>query len=217
PRRRIRGAGLPAAARPPGVVGRCAGGRGRARRGRLRGAGRGTPEHLALPAGGVVESGVQHARGRHRRGRGRPAGGMKYQVLAEAYTAIERTTSRLQMTARLADLFRATQKADIARVVYLTQGKLYPDFEGIEIGVAEKSAVRAVAQATGVREEVVARRLGREGDLGTVAEALLANRAPTRPVLTIDQVHEALDRAARASGSGAQTTRLAAIADLLKR
>jgi len=142
---------------------------------------------------------------------------MKYQVLAETYAAIERTTSRLQMTARLADLFRATPKADIARVVYLTQGKLYPDFEGIEIGVAEKSAVRAVAQATGVKGEVVARRLGREGDLGTVAEALWANRARTRPVLTVDQVHEALDRAAHASGSGAQTTRLAAIAALLKR
>lgn len=142
---------------------------------------------------------------------------MKYQVLAAAYAAIEHTTSRLRMTDRLADLFRATPKADLARVVYLTQGKLYPDFEGIEIGVAEKSAVRAVAQATGVKEEVVARRLGREGDLGTVAEALLANRARPRPPLTIDQVHEALDRAARASGSGAQATRLAAIADLLKR
>src|SRR3972149_5764797 len=63
----------------------------------------------------------------------------------------------------------------------------------------------------------VPRRLGREGDLGTVAEALRANRARTRPVLTVDQVHEALDRAAHASGSGAQTTRLAAIAALLKR
>ena len=142
---------------------------------------------------------------------------MKYRVLAEAYAAIERTTSRLQMTALLADLFRATPRSDIARVVYLTQGKLYPDFEGIEIGVAEKTALRAVAQAAGAQEETVARRLAREGDLGTVAEALLASRPRRQPVLTIDEVHAALDRAARASGSGAQAARLAEIAGLLAR
>src|SRR3972149_4348776 len=79
------------------------------------------------------------------------------------------------------------------------------------------SAPRRVPQAAGAKEEGAARRLGREGDLGTVAEALRANRARTRPVLTVDQVHEALDRAAPAAGSRAQTTRLAAIATLLKR
>lgn len=142
---------------------------------------------------------------------------MKYQVLAEAYAAIERTTSRLQMTALLADLFRATPQADIARVVYLTQGKLYPDFEGVEIGVAEKTALRAVAQAAGVPEEAVARRLAREGDLGTAAEALLAEHPRRQPVLTVDEVYASLDRAARASGSGAQATRLAEVAGLLRR
>ncbi len=142
---------------------------------------------------------------------------MKYQVLAEAYAAIEATPSRLQMTARLADLFRVTPKADLARVVYLTQGNLYPDFAGIEIGVAEKSAVRAVAQATGAKEDVVSRRLARAGDLGTVAEALLARGPRHRLGLTINEVHAGLDRAARASGSGAQAQRLAAVADLLRR
>ncbi|MDQ7850307.1 MAG: ATP-dependent DNA ligase [Armatimonadota bacterium] len=142
---------------------------------------------------------------------------MKYQVLAEAYAAIERTTSRLQMTALLADLFRATSRDDIARVVYLTQGKLYPDFEGIEIGVAEKTALRAVAQAAGVPEEAVARRLAREGDLGTAAEALLAGHPRRQPTLTVDEVYTALDRAARASGSGAQAARLAEVAGLLQR
>ncbi|TMJ07905.1 MAG: hypothetical protein E6G99_05445, partial [Bacillati bacterium ANGP1] len=84
---------------------------------------------------------------------------MKYQLLADAYAKIEATTSRLTITRLLADLFRQTPKPIIARLTYLTQGKLYPDFEGIEIGVAEKMAVRAVAQATGESQEVVARQL----------------------------------------------------------
>lgn len=141
---------------------------------------------------------------------------MKYQTLAEAYASIERTASRLEMTDGLADLFRRTPKPAIRRVVYLTQGKLYPDYEGIEIGVAEKLAVRAVAQATGLGEAVIARRLGRVGDLGTVAEAVLVDRR-RRPTLTVDEVYRALDRAARAAGTGAQAVRLAAVAGLLRR
>lgn len=141
---------------------------------------------------------------------------MKYQTLAEAYASIERTASRLEMTDRLGDLFRRTPKPAIRRVVYLTQGKLYPNYEGIEIGVAEKLAVRAVAQATGLGEAVIARRLGRVGDLGTVAEAVLADRR-RRPALTVDEVYRALDRAARAAGTGAQAVRLAAVAGLLRR
>src|SRR5947209_3824448 len=142
---------------------------------------------------------------------------MKYQLLADAYAKIEATTSRLTITRLLADLFRQTPKPIIARLTYLTQGKLYPNFAGIEIGVAEKMAVRAVAQATGASQEVVARQLTRAGDLGSVVEALLEKGKPHRAVLTADEVYKGLDRAARASGEGAQTSRIAAIAGLLGR
>src|SRR2546426_11985822 len=98
---------------------------------------------------------------------------MKYQLLADAYAKIEATTSRLTITKLLADLFRQAPKPIIARLTYLTQGKLYPDFEGIEIGVAEKMAVRAVAQATGASPDAGGGQLTRAGDLGFVGEALL--------------------------------------------
>ena len=39
------------------------------------------------------------------------------------------------MTDYLVDLLKNTPKEVISRVVYLTQGKLYPDFEGIEMGM----------------------------------------------------------------------------------
>src|SRR2546427_13139634 len=77
---------------------------------------------------------------------------LKYQLLADAYAKIDATTPRLTIAKLLADLFRQAPKPIIARLTYLTQGKLYPDFEGIEIGVAEKMAVRAVAQATGASQ-----------------------------------------------------------------
>ena len=142
---------------------------------------------------------------------------MKYQVLAEAYAQIEKTSSRLGMTDLLAGLVRQTGEKDLGRVVYLTQGKLYPDFEGIEIGIAEKSAVHAVSLATGASSSTVERQLRKVGDLGSVAEVLVAKPGARRPVLTVDDVHRELDRAARASGKGSQTVRLDAVAGLVRR
>src|SRR5256886_11480171 len=92
---------------------------------------------------------------------------MKYQLLADAYAKIEATTSRLTITRLLADLFRQTPKPIIARLTYLTQGKLYPNFEGIEIGVAEKMAVRAGGPATRAAPEGRGRPLNPRGGLRT--------------------------------------------------
>jgi DNA ligase-1 len=141
---------------------------------------------------------------------------VKYRLLADAYARIEDTSSRLAMTDLLAGLFRQTPEKVLGRVVYLTQGKLYPDFEGIEIGIAEKSAVRAVAQAAGTSTAAVEKQLTRSGDLGSVAEALVAKHADRRAVLRVEDVHKELDRAARAAGKGSQTVRLDAVTGLIK-
>ena len=77
---------------------------------------------------------------------------MKYSVMAEAYEKIEATAKRLEMTDLLVGLLKATPKNLIDKVAYLTQGKIYPDFMGIEIGVAERLAVKALARAVGANE-----------------------------------------------------------------
>ena len=77
---------------------------------------------------------------------------MDYAIIADAYEKIEATTKRLEMTDLLVELLKKTPINIIARVVYLTQGKLYPDFMGIEMGVAEKLAIKALARASGQSE-----------------------------------------------------------------
>ena len=74
---------------------------------------------------------------------------LDYAVIADAYEKIEATTKRLEMTDLLVELLKNTPKDIIAKVVYLTQGKIYPDFVGLEIGVAEKLAIKALARASG--------------------------------------------------------------------
>ncbi len=140
---------------------------------------------------------------------------ISYAVVARAYREIEATPGRLGMTRLLVDLFRQTPSAVLVQVAYLTQGKLRPDFAGIEIGLAEKLVARAVAMATATSLEDVHQLLRRTGDLGTTAEQLHQRRRG-RP-LTVDDVHRTLERIAQTSGAGAQARKLDLLAGLLKR
>jgi len=62
---------------------------------------------------------------------------MLYSQIVAAYERISETASRIGIVAALVELLKKTDKSIIDKVVYLTQGKLYPDYFGIEIGVAE--------------------------------------------------------------------------------
>lgn len=141
---------------------------------------------------------------------------MDFRTLAEAYGRIEKTTKRTEMTRYLVDLVASSPPEDLAKVVYLTQGKLYPDFVGIEIGIAEKTAVRSVALATGLSEEEIARDLRKTGDLGLTAELELekVGRREKR-ALAVGEVWSSLDEIARTSGPGSAEKKVSSLASLL--
>jgi DNA ligase-1 len=143
---------------------------------------------------------------------------LRYSIIADAYEKIEATTKRLEMTDLLVDLLRNTPRGVIDKVAYLTQGKLYPDFVGIEIGVAEKLAVKALARVSGRRESEVEEELQKTGDIGETAQKFIANRKQQsffRQDLSVEKVYETLDKMAKTSGSGAVDLKLALLAGLL--
>ncbi len=143
---------------------------------------------------------------------------MKYSIIADAYEKIGSTTKRLEMTDLLVDLLKNTSKEVIDKVAYLTQGKLYPDFVGIEIGVAERLAVKALARVSGRKESEVEEVLNRTGDIGEAAQVFTANRKQQsffRRDLSVEKVYETLDKMAQTSGSGAVDLKLSLLAGLL--
>ncbi len=143
---------------------------------------------------------------------------MDYAVIAESYEKIEATTKRLEMTDYLVELLKKTPKEAISRVVYLTQGKLYPDFAGIEMGVAEKLAIKALVRASGGSGSLIQSELQKSGDIGETAEKQLAKRKQSTfftKILTVERVYETLDKLAKTSGSGAVDTKMALLSGLL--
>jgi DNA ligase 1 len=123
------------------------------------------------------------------------------------------------MRAILVELIRPIRPPDLARVLYLSQGMLRPEYEGVELGVADSLARRAVATATRTDEAEVARRTKASGDLGTTTAELLESvrRLEAEHPLTVVAVYDELTTIAEAKGAGSQDVKVRTLVDLLGR
>ena len=143
-------------------------------------------------------------------------GGVEYEVVAEAYRDLEQASGRLVLIDRLAALLAQTPQELLPTICYLCQGLVAPEFAGIDLGLAEKLALRAVATATGVEPEQVVAAVRDAGDLGQAAEQLLVATAGERaPSLEVAAVVDTLHQIAGAEGPGSQGRKLDLLAGLL--
>ena len=143
-------------------------------------------------------------------------GGVEYEIVAEAYRDLEQASGRLVLIDRLATLLAQTPQELLPTVCYLCQGLIAPEFAGVDLGLAEKLALRAVATATGVEPEQVVAAVRDAGDLGQAAEQLLAATAGERaPTLQVAVVVDTLHQIAGAEGPGSQGRKLELLAGIL--
>ena len=141
---------------------------------------------------------------------------MRYEVVAEAYRDLEQTSARLALIGRLAALLEATPAELLPTVCYLCEGLIAPEFAGVDLGLAEKLAIRAVATATGTTPEQAAASVRAAGDLGLAGEQLLAATAAGRVAsLQVTTVVDTLHEIAAAEGTGSQGRKLDLLAGLL--
>jgi DNA ligase 1 len=141
-----------------------------------------------------------------------------YKSVAESYSRLEETSGRNEIVEILAELLKDTPKEEIPTLVYLTQGKLRPDYEGVELGVAEKMALRALATASGKSSDDIRRAYVRSGDIGNAAEEVLATKAQETlgaEPLTLARVYGTLLRIAQTSGEGSVETKQRELISLL--
>jgi DNA ligase-1 len=142
---------------------------------------------------------------------------VQYETVAETYRDLERATGRLQLIERLAALLAQTPAELLPTISYLCQAQIAPEFAGIQLGLAEKLAARALAEAAGATGERVLAVLRDTGDLGQTAEQLLAESAAERPAtLEVGRVVDTLHAIAASAGPGSQTQKLALLVELLR-
>ena len=84
---------------------------------------------------------------------------MKFSIISDAFEKMETTTKRLELTDILVGLVKEIPEDVISKAIYLIQGKLRPNFEGVELGIAEKLVMRAMSKSSGIPLKKNRRRL----------------------------------------------------------
>ncbi len=143
---------------------------------------------------------------------------MEFAVLADSFHKMESTRKRLELTQYLVELFEKTPHEVISKIVYLLQGKLRPDFEGVELGVAEKLAIRAISKSSGIPIKKIEDEYRKGGDLGHAASTILEQKTQTTFLvedITVERVYETLFKIAKLEGSRSQDMKMKYISSLL--
>lgn len=131
---------------------------------------------------------------------------------------MEQTSSRLALTDHLVILLKQTPADLIDKVTYLIQGKLYPDYEGIEMGLAERMALRAIASSSGKSMSEVEAIYRKTGDIGDTAGKAMVSKGQSTlfsEQMTVERVYCTFDKIAKTTGPGSQETKLRLVASLL--
>jgi len=143
---------------------------------------------------------------------------MRFSEIADTFEKMSATTKRLELTQHLVELFQKTPPEIISKIVYLIQGKLRPDFEGVELGLAEKLAIHALAKSSGIAIKKINSVYAEDGDLGSTAAKILEQKTQTTFLaqdITAERVYETLYKIAKLEGQRSQDMKMKYVSSLL--
>ncbi|MEM2160212.1 MAG: ATP-dependent DNA ligase [Candidatus Nitrosotenuis sp.] len=143
---------------------------------------------------------------------------MRFSEIADTFEKMSATTKRLELTQYLVELFQRTPPEIISKIVYLIQGKLRPDFEGVELGLAEKLAIHALAKSSGMSTRKINSVYAENGDLGSTAAKILEQKTQTTFLaqdITAERIYETLYKIAKLEGQRSQDMKMKYVSSLL--
>src|SRR5919204_1630358 len=138
---------------------------------------------------------------------------MTFSELAEYLERLEATNSRNELVRILSELYSRCSTHEIEPITYLIQGRLAPFFAPVEIGLAERLLVTAMAMGYGAPKDEVGKTYRQIGDLGVTAQRLAPESTHEAPAVV--EVHRRLFEIAGTGGAGSLQKKLEIFAGLL--
>ncbi len=142
---------------------------------------------------------------------------MDFRIVADFFQKIELASSRLEITDLFVELIKKTSLENIKKVIYLSQGKLGPDFNNLDLGLGENLVIEAIRKTTGYSKEKILEKFKSIGDLGEVIQFFSSNKLQKtlfREVLTVEKVFNNLKKISLTTGYGSQETKLKLLSEL---
>ena len=143
---------------------------------------------------------------------------MDYSRLVDVYEKLNKTTKRLEKTYIISEFLREVPSSGMEHVLLLLEGRVFPTYDGREIGVASRIMLKALNTATGISIDKIEKEWKKLGDLGLVAEELIKVKKQATlhsTKLTVKKVFENLRKLAGLEGQGTVERKTQLISELL--
>ncbi len=141
---------------------------------------------------------------------------MKYSALVSVYEELSKTTKKLEKTAILARFLPSIEKHP--EWIYLLRGRVVPEYDSREFGMSTQLVIKSIAKSSGMSAEEVSLLYKEKGDLGDIAETLVAKKTQSalfRKQLTVDKVFETLTKLLSIDGPGTVDKKVTLVVELL--
>ena len=143
---------------------------------------------------------------------------MDYSRLVEVYEQLNKTTKRLEKTHIISEFLKDVGLDDIEQVMLLLEGRIFPNYDAREIGVASRLMLKSLSTATGISIDKIENEWKKQGDLGLVAEIIIKTKKQSTlhsAKLTVKKVFENIRKLAELEGNGTVDRKTQLIAELL--
>ena len=138
---------------------------------------------------------------------------MKFSKLAQVFSELEATSSRLEMTVQLCDLFSLLSAYEAKIAAYLAMGELNAQYIGTKFNLAEKALIKVVANLLGQADSTVLLELKKVGDLGSIVASY---DLKAKHEYTILEIYDVLQKIEQISGTGSQELKQQKLYELLE-
>lgn len=143
---------------------------------------------------------------------------MEYSSLVKVYNALESTSKRLEKTEIVSEFLKKTSKNEIKTIIYLLEGRVFPEWDERKIGFSTRLMLKTIASASGRSVKEIELKLNKLGDLGLVAEEVLKNKIQstlTSKNLDVNKVFSNLQKLSTLEGQGTVNKKTALVIELL--
>lgn len=143
---------------------------------------------------------------------------MQYKELCEVYEELEKNPSRLIKTTILANFLKKLKTEKNKEIIYLIQGKAFPDYSEKEFGISEQLCIKVLEKASGISKKEIVNKWRKIGDLGKVAEEVMSKKKQNTLFshkLTTEKVLDNLRKLPELVGKGTVDKKMSLISELL--
>ncbi len=143
---------------------------------------------------------------------------MQYSELCEVYEELQKNPSRLKKTEILSEFLKKLMNEKNKEIIYLIQGRAFPDYSEKEFGISEQLCIKALEKASGINSKEIHNKWRKIGDLGKVAEEIMLKKKQHTLFshkLTTQKVLDNLRKLPELVGKGAVDKKLSLISELL--